>query len=515
MHEQGKPPSTAYLDGLRGIAALVVFSFHTLWAYCGLVEYGYGDGAKNRHFIQLPFVRLFHAGHAMVPVFFVVGGYVMALRPLRRIRSRDVKKMHVHLAGFVFRKAVRLYLPAAVMTFVSMLTLHFGLWEYPRRFIANPRLFNYPDKHPPRAPTLPAELSRWLGATAGLARIFSYYNDGFVLPYYNPYDPHLWYLPFEMRSTLAVAATLLALSRCRRPALRMALVLAAMVLCCRLDRWECALFLAGALLADLEMSLIPTQRKHPTTTTTTTTLAATTFLLLLPSLYLLSTPNLRIRHNPPPSGYPFLAAALVPRTITDPKRFLHGLGAVLLVAAAIVLSRTAATATVVAAAAANRLVRSAAARSYPLYLVHGPVLHVVGFGVAARAWRALGVVDVDVRGGTGAVAVEKDAFGGDEERWRWWWWRWAVGAGVGSAAAWGVAWVAAGLFERVVGRRVAGWAAGVEGRMMEAMGVGGRTEKEEGEEGEEMAVGREEGRDRGEEGRYWEGLPRWEGRRSE
>ncbi|GME42901.1 hypothetical protein GTA08_BOTSDO10174 [Neofusicoccum parvum] len=419
-----QPHATAYLDGLRGIASLVVLSFHTLWAYFAFVEYGYGDGPTNRHFLQLPVVRLVHAGHAMVPVFFVVGGYVMALKPFRKIRARDCEDLPVFLAGSMVRKAIRLYLPAVIVTLVSMLTLHLGLWEYPRRFLASKRFFNYPDKHPLPEKTIFAEASRWVRATVGLTNIFSYVNHGFVLPYYNPYDPHLWYLPFELRASLATAFVLLALSRFRQPSIRTTLTLAAAILATSLDRWECALFLSGALLADLDTRFPPSS-------------ASPRFLLLfsLPSLtaslYLLSTPNLRILHTP---GYALLRANFVPPAISDPKRFLHGAGAVLLLAA---LRRC----PPLQRPLGSRPARAAGRRSYALYVVHGPVLHVVGYGVAAGVWRAVGCRGEE-----------------DEEAWRW-----AVGAAVGSVGAWGVGWWVAGWFERVVERRcrsVAGWVEG-------------------------------------------------------
>lgn len=476
MYEKATVQSTAYLDGLRGIAALVVFTFHTLWAYCGFVEYGYGDGPKNHHFLQLPFIRLIHAGHAMVPIFFVVGGYVMALKPLRRIRANEVKGLHFQIAGSVFRKTMRLYIPAIVTTFVSMLTLRLGLWEYQRHFIMNPRLFNYPDKHPPRAPTLAAELSRWAGATADLGRIFSYVNDGFVLPWFNPYDPHLWTLPFEMRSTLAVAAALLAISRCRRAALRMALIFAAVVFSCYLDRWECALFLSGTLLADFELSFLhdddPYAALSPKPSPPPTTTLAVVLFLFLPALHLLSTPNLRIAHTHP-FGYAFLATHLVPPSITDPKRFLHGLGAVLLLASLLLCpSPSPSSPSLLRRPFTTRLATAAGKRSYSLYLVHGPVLHVVGYGVAGRVWAALGFE----RGFSTQMASLEVA---RAERAKW-----AVGAGAGAVCAWGVAWWAAGVLERGVGgwaERLGGWVCGGRrGREKGKKGVVGEREREGG-----------------------------------
>ncbi|KAK7725739.1 hypothetical protein SLS57_003805 [Botryosphaeria dothidea] len=443
MPEKEKSHSTAYLDGLRGIAALIVFSFHTLWAYCGFVEYGYGDGPKNRYFLQLPAIRLVHAGHAMVPVFFVVGGYVMALKPLKRVRAHDCEDLHLSLVGSVLRKAMRLYLPAVIATFVTMLSLHFGLWEFSRRFVTIPRLFNYPDKHPLPERTLAAEIARWIHATVGLTNIFTYYNKGFVLPYYNPYDPHLWYLPFELRSTVVVGTILLALFRCRT-IIRMVLTLAAIILSCLCDRWECMLFLSGAFLADIDMEY--RDRSIPTRLPSRLR-SLLPYVLLVPALYLLSSPNLRIMHTP---GYASLRIYFVPASMTDPKRFLHGAGAVLLLAA---LMRSPALQHLFVTSFA----REAGRRSYALYVVHGPLVHIVNYSVTPVVWQVVGYRAVSDRKGQ-KYGNEVDGEGlllGQESRW-------AVGFLVGAIITWGVVWVAAGLFEKSVERRCARLARVVE-----------------------------------------------------
>jgi peptidoglycan/LPS O-acetylase OafA/YrhL len=68
---------TAWLDGLRGWASLIVFSFHFTHAYHKWSSFGYGSDG-NWLFVELPFVRIFYAGEAMVYVFFIVSGYSLA-----------------------------------------------------------------------------------------------------------------------------------------------------------------------------------------------------------------------------------------------------------------------------------------------------------------------------------------------------------------------------------------------------------------------------------------------------
>jgi hypothetical protein len=68
---------TAWLDGLRGWASLIVFSFHFIHAYHKWHSLGYGF-EDNWLLVELPFIRLFYSGEAMVYVFFIVSGYSLA-----------------------------------------------------------------------------------------------------------------------------------------------------------------------------------------------------------------------------------------------------------------------------------------------------------------------------------------------------------------------------------------------------------------------------------------------------
>lgn len=65
----------------------IVYTFHATWARNGIVEHALTSITFAR-IIQLPIVRALHGGHAMVAVFFLIGGYVNAAKPLQLIRNQ-------------------------------------------------------------------------------------------------------------------------------------------------------------------------------------------------------------------------------------------------------------------------------------------------------------------------------------------------------------------------------------------------------------------------------------------
>ncbi|QDS70833.1 hypothetical protein FKW77_005065 [Venturia effusa] len=405
---------TSALDGLRGIAALFVFFFHVLFSYQQFVEYGYGQSQQQTRLIQLPFISLFYRGHAMVSVFFVVGGYVLSMKPLTLVHARQYSAAHSALVSSVFRRGIRLYMPAIVATFMTMLSIYAGLWEYPRRFITEDRQFIwYSDSHPARQSSFGHQLRDWFSATINLTDLFNYYNkNGFLMPYYNDYDPHLWTVPFEYRSSLVVTMVLLAFSRCKTFP-RLALMVGTIIFCGMWDRWELVCFLTGTLLCDLDIATrgaavndpdsdseelydfekLPTM-EHKTSASAgrlsgliSEARRGSTILLTRPGfkrwivfftigLYFLSTPNLGIDETP---GYQWLFIHLTPHTYTDKKRFLQSLGAILV------------TWSVANCSALQRPFDTPFAQylgkiSYALYIVHGPLIHIVGYSVTPSVW---------------------------------------------------------------------------------------------------------------------------------
>lgn len=85
-----KKTSTSYLNGIRGIACLIVYTVHVSMHYYKEFTsnpYGAEPAASNHGFSQLPVIRIIYAGRGMVAIFFVLSGFVLTYSPLRKITS--------------------------------------------------------------------------------------------------------------------------------------------------------------------------------------------------------------------------------------------------------------------------------------------------------------------------------------------------------------------------------------------------------------------------------------------
>ncbi|THW74136.1 hypothetical protein D6D18_10151 [Aureobasidium pullulans] len=123
---------TAYLDGMRGFAALMVYVLHhELWAHefkDRILENSFGYNGEH-YFATLPFLRNFiTGGHYAVGIFFVLSGYVLSAKPLMHIHAGDFVLLGDNLGSALFRRWFRLYLPIIVTTLGIVLLWHvFGI----------------------------------------------------------------------------------------------------------------------------------------------------------------------------------------------------------------------------------------------------------------------------------------------------------------------------------------------------------------------------------------------------
>jgi peptidoglycan/LPS O-acetylase OafA/YrhL len=248
---------TSYLDGLRGVAAIIVFichytenHFHPLTHSYGVApdpppdmdldlkiaggggrgtgsgEMGNGSGSGDS-FIQLPFVRVIFSGRPMVHIFFVISGFVLSYKPVWALHARETDKAYAALASSAFRRGLRLFGPCVVSTWMVLCLRQMGYLT-------------------PAKATLAEELWKWKGAVFHQIT-WPWAWDRDLRP---AYDIHLWTIPIEFAHSMLLFMVLLMLSRVRLR-IRMAAVLGLMVYCLACGKWAGFEFLAGLFLAEV------------------------------------------------------------------------------------------------------------------------------------------------------------------------------------------------------------------------------------------------------------------------
>lgn len=220
---------TSYLDGLRGVAAVIVFFCHyTENNFSALTpSYGFDPERRPSSWLQLPLARAVFSGRPMVHIFFVISGFVLSYKPVRALHAREPERCYAALASSTFRRAFRLFGPCVASTFLILCMRQAGWLGRAQE-------------------TLAEELWKWKGAVFHqLAWPWEWDRD--LRP---AYDVHLWTIPIEFAHSMLLFMVLLMLSRVRL-GVRMAAVLGLMGYCLACGKWAGFEFLAGLFLAEV------------------------------------------------------------------------------------------------------------------------------------------------------------------------------------------------------------------------------------------------------------------------
>ena len=350
--------ATAYLDGLRGFAALLVYwMHHQIWARMGpgpfgdILEYGYGYDGK-RYFACLPVVRMFFTGgHIAVVIFFVISGYVLSAKPLRLIQAGELVKLDDNVASALFRRWARLYIPCAVTTFLFATSWH---------------LFNISTFWPRHQWTYRAEVWTWYAEFKNWSFLFRPADA-----YFFSYNVHLWSIPVEFRGSIMVYATLMALSRSSRNARLCAEVVLIFFFLCVVDGWNLALFIGGMHICDLAQ--LAERKDLPRIYALFEPYKVYVSYILLILGVLLSgvpTPDPKVERLREQPGWYYLSF-LTPSAMSDYKWFYLFFAATFIVASAPNISW-------LKRFFETRFCQYLGRISFSLYLVHGPLLWTVG-----------------------------------------------------------------------------------------------------------------------------------------
>ncbi|KAL3497040.1 hypothetical protein BJX62DRAFT_1982 [Aspergillus germanicus] len=137
MSERSMDGRQRWLDGLRGVAAVIVAWFHFTVGEMKIPYRGFSDepAEQDRHIIQLPLFRILYAGKAMVTLFFVISGYSFPLAIIRRRGQNNNGDCYRKLTSSVIRRGFRLYLPIIFVCMTSQILFFMGAycnWSFPR-----------------------------------------------------------------------------------------------------------------------------------------------------------------------------------------------------------------------------------------------------------------------------------------------------------------------------------------------------------------------------------------------
>jgi len=93
----------------------MVVSSHLVLCYArGLIPPCCAPGSASPSLFQRPVFRLVASGHSWVAIFFILMGFVNALKPIQLARDGQVDKALNKLASSSFGRIFRLVLPAMV-----------------------------------------------------------------------------------------------------------------------------------------------------------------------------------------------------------------------------------------------------------------------------------------------------------------------------------------------------------------------------------------------------------------
>ena len=285
-----QPGPTAYLDGMRGLAALIVFFCHFLYTSFAIAP-GYGAGSVSAiaattpttsstdpsnpnnppppnpnhhlHLPLLPFLRLLFSGPPMVCLFFVISGYALSLRPLTQAatttpttttttttRTQARASAHATLSSLIIRRAPRLFLPAFASTFLIALLVASGFYERTRHVAASATLLrNVREPHVGFDGSLGQLLAQWAGEMVRFVHVWDWrvFGGSTVL------DVHLWTVPVEFRCSMVVFLTLVGTVGLGR-GWRVGVVVGLAGFAYWSGRWEMVLFYAGLVLAEWDVA---------------------------------------------------------------------------------------------------------------------------------------------------------------------------------------------------------------------------------------------------------------------
>jgi peptidoglycan/LPS O-acetylase OafA/YrhL len=225
--------SIAYLHGLRGLCAAVVYNFHHMAFWYGYPnDLVYQLGYKGQyHLLQLPLIRWMWTG-LNLSIFFFLSGYVLSRSNLRRLRNNSKRHdFYQNLVSAVIRRPFRLYIPTLGISLLVALSLHL------------------PSGFRPLLPTpkenLIAELKEFI--LESLTMMNPFVKHGNTVNWYM-YNIPAWTMPVELAGSMVIYSLMALFSFAPRQYEIVLFSLTGLILFFA-NQWHMASFCGGVVLA--------------------------------------------------------------------------------------------------------------------------------------------------------------------------------------------------------------------------------------------------------------------------
>ncbi|KAK6537326.1 hypothetical protein TWF694_011516 [Orbilia ellipsospora] len=401
---------TAWLDGLRGIACVVVVIHHYAYGYSRDLEHPY-DGRYNTMILQLPIIKLIHHGLPMVKIFYIISGFVLTVKAVKLTRvsgAIDAQALISNLSTSVWKRYLRLYIPCAISFVLCAFIVSLGLFEAVPYGTHPKWVSGLVERRPPSEGNIFNQL--WWA-------IKDFYIFGIEVTFFDMSntkyhtDTHLWTIPVEFRNSISLFIVVAGGCLLKR-GLRVYLCLPFLTTALLYNRyWGLALFVFGYFLAELHSDILaaaatplPTAavEKPSTKKSILTTLLHVSMILV--GMYLASYPR-GMKKTKETTGFQFLIA-LTPRkyplgggkTYDHTNDFWQCVGSMMIVWALLYMPR------IQKAILCNKVVQYFGKISFALYIMHGHIHRSVGYWVVVNGLKCAGIWHWD--GGRGEWVVQ-------------------------------------------------------------------------------------------------------------
>ncbi|CAI7631232.1 unnamed protein product [Penicillium pancosmium] len=192
---RSKKRADNWVDGLRGIAALMVVTYHVCSSFASWLNSPAMNEKGTALLFQYPFFRLVVSGRSALALFFIITGYVNSFRAIKETREGDMEGVLTNISRNTIGRIGKLIVPTNAAILSSWLVCQLNGHRIAR--VVESAWIQRVSCAP--GPSFGASVEKLL------RNLTLFWHDG-----QSPYDGTYWTIPFFLQGSMIVYLTLLA-----------------------------------------------------------------------------------------------------------------------------------------------------------------------------------------------------------------------------------------------------------------------------------------------------------------